>query len=72
MGEEGEDALPFTRRSLSPACRFHLRRCSAAVRATTSADAPLPQTPPRTATWILGQRRSRVGRGSGSGLRLRG
>jgi hypothetical protein len=44
MGEEGEDALPFTRCSPSLAGSCHLRRFSAAVaavvHAATSADAP--------------------------------
>jgi hypothetical protein len=56
----------FTRRSSSPARSCHVRRCSAAVRAATSADALLPQTPPRTGAAIHVQRRSRVGRRSGS------
>jgi hypothetical protein len=47
MGEEGEDALPFTRHSPSPARSCHLRRFSASVAAAvcsaTSADA-LPRS----------------------------
>jgi hypothetical protein len=57
MGEEGEDTLAFTRRPC------HLRV------AATSADAPPPQSPPRTTAASPIQCRSRR---SGSGQRLRG